>query len=139
MKKTSLTKALFVAGAVALAGAAQADAIFYPDGTVVELGDTDISEVAVNGDLDTRVLGAGAASLGTSTTTTTTTTVGAPRMEYVQPNINWDRGTAMTQMRSNHHLVGGAQLDDRTRTQSAATFDVPARAGAQSLIHPMYC
>ena len=43
MKKSSLTKALFVAGAVALAGAAQADAIFYPDGTVVELGNSDVT------------------------------------------------------------------------------------------------
>ena len=39
MKNTSLTRALFVAGVVAAAaGMAQADAIFYPDGTHVELG-----------------------------------------------------------------------------------------------------
>lgn len=39
MKKTSLTRALFVAGVLAAAGSlAQADAIFYPDGTKVELG-----------------------------------------------------------------------------------------------------
>jgi hypothetical protein len=40
MKKTSLTRALFVAGVMAVAGGmAQADAIFYPDGTRVELGE----------------------------------------------------------------------------------------------------
>lgn len=39
MKKTSLTRALFVAGVLAAAGGmAQADAIFYPNGTHVELG-----------------------------------------------------------------------------------------------------
>lgn len=39
MKKTSLTRALFVAGVMAMAGTmAHADAIFYPDGTHVELG-----------------------------------------------------------------------------------------------------
>jgi hypothetical protein len=41
MKKTSLTRALFVAGVMAVAGGmAQADAIFYPDGTRVELGES---------------------------------------------------------------------------------------------------
>lgn len=40
MKKTSLTRALFVAGMMAMAGGmAQADAIFYPDGTSVNLGE----------------------------------------------------------------------------------------------------
>lgn len=39
MKKTSLTRALFVAGMMAAAGGlAHADAIFYPDGTSVNLG-----------------------------------------------------------------------------------------------------
>jgi hypothetical protein len=39
MKKTSLMRALCVAGVMAAAGSmAQADAIFYPDGTTVELG-----------------------------------------------------------------------------------------------------
>lgn len=147
MKKTTLTKALFVAGAVALAGAAQADAIFYPDGTVVELGDTDLTvmqsgavvaspsssdslDVMASSDLDTSVLGAGPARLSSSTTTTTT--VAAPRMVYVQPSIDWDRSTALTQMRTNQHLVRGAALDEATRKQAAATFDVPARAGEAS-------
>lgn len=40
MKKTSLMRALFVAGVMAAAGGmAQADAIFYPDGTRVEMGE----------------------------------------------------------------------------------------------------
>jgi hypothetical protein len=40
MKKTSLTRALFVAGMMAAAGTmAHADAIFYPDGTHVNLGE----------------------------------------------------------------------------------------------------
>lgn len=39
MKKTSLARALIVAGMMAVAGGmAQADAIFYPDGSRVELG-----------------------------------------------------------------------------------------------------
>lgn len=148
MKKTSLTQALFVAGAVALAGAAQADAIFYPDGTVVELGNTDVTvmesgaivaspassdslDLVASTGLDTSTLGAGPAHLGTATVTTTTTT-SAPQMVYVQPNINWDRATALSQMHTNQHLVRGATLDDSIRKQSAATFDVPARAGEAS-------
>lgn len=40
MKKTSLTRALFLAGVMAVAGGmAQADTIFYPDGTRVEMGE----------------------------------------------------------------------------------------------------
>lgn len=148
MKKSSLTKALFVAGAVALAGAAQADAIFYPDGTVVELGNSDVTvmesgaivaspsssehlDLMASTDLDTRTLGAGSADLA-KTTVTTTTTTSAPQMVYVQPNINWDRDGAVAQMHRNEHLVRGVTLDDRIRKQSAATFDVPARAGEAS-------
>src|SRR3954447_17669511 len=100
MKKTSLTRALLLAGGLALAGigAAQADAIFYPDGTSVNLGPTgadnlalssDSSVMGMNNPSDTTVLGAGPA------TVTTTTTVAAPlQYEYVQPNINWDPSTA---------------------------------------------
>jgi hypothetical protein len=123
MKKTSLTRALFVAGAVALAGAANADAIFYPDGTHVELGNTDVSTLSLDKSMDTSVLGAGASTLPATTTTTTVTT---RDYVYVQPNINWDRGTVVSQMHGNPHLVHG------TRTQAAATFNVPARAGEAS-------
>ena len=43
MNKTSLTRALFVAGALAVAGGmAQADVITYPDGTRVELSESSI-------------------------------------------------------------------------------------------------
>jgi len=49
---------------------------------------------------------------------------------YVQPNINWDRGTAMTQIHSNYHLMHRG--DARVRHQAAATFDTPARAGEAS-------
>ena len=56
-------------------------------------------------------------------------------MVYVQPNINWDRATAMTQMHSNAHLLnrgGDAGLSEKQRRQAAATFNVPARAGEAS-------
>lgn len=148
MKKTSLTRALFVAGVVAMAGAAQADAIFYPDGNVVELGDANVtvsqsgaimttpssdSSMTASSDssVDTSVLGAGASSMGS--TSVTTTTVSTPHLVYVQPNINWDRTTAMSQLGANPHLRGGhAIVDNTTRTQAAATFNVPARAGEAS-------
>ena len=113
MKKTSLTRALLVAGGLALAGigAAQADAIFYPDGTMVNLGPTGADNLALSSDSslmamdnsvsDTTVLGAGPA-----TTTTTTTTVTAPvQYEYVQPNINWDRSTALNQVHHNRQAM----------------------------------
>jgi len=49
MKKTSLTRALFVAGVMAVAGGmAQADAIFYPDGTHVELGENAVENGLAN-------------------------------------------------------------------------------------------
>jgi cytoskeletal protein RodZ len=131
MKKSSLTRALFMAGAVALAGAAQADAIFHPDGRVVELGDTDVtvtdSGAVIASDatssepsVDTTAMGAGPAV----STTTTTTTTSAPKLVYVQPNIDWDRATARAQMSSNMHL--------HKRMHTANTFDVPARAGEAS-------
>ena len=108
MKKTSLTRALLVAGAMAVAGigAAQADAIFYPDGTSVDLGPTGADNLALssgNGLMmpsDTTVLGAGPA-----TTTTTTVTTEPMQYVYVQPNINWDPATARAQVRSNHRMM----------------------------------
>lgn len=39
MSKKSLTKALVAAGVLAVAGLANADAIFYPDGSHVDLGE----------------------------------------------------------------------------------------------------
>ena len=130
MKKTSLTRALFIAGAIGLAGAAQADAIFYPDGTSVELGESgaDIlaleesgSDVlAMDSSIDTSVLG------GPAAVTTTTTT--SPSYVYVQPNIHWDRNTAMTQLH-HHRSAMGSHLHDKS---AAATFNVPSRAGEAS-------
>lgn len=124
MKKISLS--ILAAGMMAAAGFAQADAIFYPDGTVVELGESGADSLALgsSSSIDTTVLGAGPA-------TTTVTTVGAPQLVYVQPNIHWDRTTAMTQMRSNVHMVHNG-LSEHERKQAAATFNVPARAGEAS-------
>jgi hypothetical protein len=126
MKTTSLTRALFIAGAIGLAGAAHADVIFYPDGTSVELGESgaDIlaaeesgsDMLAMDSSIDTSVLGAAPAVVTTHTYT------------YVQPNINWDRNTAMTQLR-HHRSVMGHQFNDRS---AAATFNVPSRAGEVS-------
>jgi hypothetical protein len=105
MKKTSLTRALFVAGVVAMAGAANAggDATMSLDSSTP----------------DTTVLGA-------APSTSSTTTITTQEYVYVQPNINWDRGTVVSQMHSNGHLM------HRDRTSAAATFNVPSRAGEAS-------
>jgi hypothetical protein len=146
MKKFSLT--LLAAGAMAVAGLAQADAIFYPDGTSVELGDNGADSILASrddsGSLDTTVLGAGSSDLNlmssselsSSTDTSilgagpsvTTTTVTTGPLVYVQPNINWDRTTAMTQLHSNAHLMN-RHLGDKS---AAATFNSPTRAGEAS-------
>jgi hypothetical protein len=130
MKKMSLS--LLAAGVMAVAGMAQADAIFYPDGTVVDLGPTGGDTLALGSSdsmssVDTTVLGA-----GPSTSSVTTTTTVSPTVEYVyvQPNINWDRSVALAQVHRNAHLMHGG--DYRTRHQAAATFNVPARAGEAS-------
>ncbi|RYF13275.1 MAG: hypothetical protein EOO30_21580 [Comamonadaceae bacterium] len=136
MKKTHLTRALFVAGAVALAGAAQADAIFYPNGTMVELGENGADHLAWNDDgtlrtagmVDTSVLGGPAAM-----TSTTVTTVPTVEYVYVQPNIHFDRHAVRAQidhppvaMTSDTRVLGaGPAHDDKT-------FNVPARAGEAS-------
>jgi hypothetical protein len=126
MKKSSLS--LLAAGVMAVAGMAHADAVFYPDGTVVELGDNGADTLAIDSSTrmnDTTVLGA-----GPSTSTAVVTT--APlQYVYVQPNINWDRTTAMTQLHGNAHLMHRG-LNGHQRTQAAATFNVPARAGEAS-------
>lgn len=130
MKKMSLS--LLAAGAMAVAGFAHADAIFYPNGTMVDLGPTGADNLALTSSdslssmSDTSVLGAGPA-----TTTTTVTTV-SPTVDYVyvQPNINWDPAVARTQLHSNYHLMHRG--DYRMRHQAAATFNVPARAGEAS-------
>ena len=123
MRKTSLTRALFVAGAVALAGAAQADAIFYPDGTVVELGDSDTSVAMDDSGIDTTVLGAGPSSQ----VTTTTTTVPVQSHVYVQPNINWDRSSVMAQMHQRKAMINNKPTE--MERQAAGTFNTPVRAG----------
>lgn len=137
MKKTHLTRALLVAGAVALAGAAQADAIFYPDGTMVELGENGADQLAWNDDgtlrtagiVDTTVLGGPAA-----VTSTTVTTVPTVEYVYVQPNIDFDRHAVRAQIdhppvamtsSSTHVLGAGPAHDDKN-------FNVPARAGEAS-------
>ena len=118
MKQTTLTRALFLAGAVALAGAANADAIFYPDGSMVDLGSENaLEQMAMDGSsssvlvgtcttcVDTTALGAGPAAMTSKTTTTTVPTV---RYEYVQPNIDFDAATARAQMRAHRHVVSQA-------------------------------
>jgi hypothetical protein len=142
MNKSSLTRTLLVAGTLAVAGigAAQADAIFYPDGHAVDIGPTGADNLALSGSaigpvdlaldpsLDMNVLGAGAA-----TSTTTVTTVPATQYVYVQPNINWDRSTAVSQMHSNAHLLRGHR-HDLNRTGATASYNVPARAGEASTL-----
>ena len=126
MKKMSLS--LIAAGVMAAASFAHADAIFYPNGTMVELGPNGADTLALSSSdsLDTTVLGAGPV-VSSSTVTTVT-----PRYEYVyvQPNINFDRSVARTQLHSNAHLMHRG--DSMTRHQAAATFNTPARAGEAS-------
>jgi hypothetical protein len=141
MKKMSLS--LLAAGVMAVAGMAHADAIFYPDGTVVELGPNGADSLALTSSdslsmmadssmdspsLDTTVLGAGPATSSVTTTTTVSPTV---EYVYVQPNINWDRSVALSQLHSNAHLMN-RHSSYTTRHQAAATFNVPARAGEAS-------
>jgi hypothetical protein len=128
MNKTSLSRALFLAGAIGLAGAANADAIFYPDGTMVELGEGGAEVLALDSTpaIDTTVLGGPAATVSS---TTTTTVVPATSYVYVQPNIHWDRATVVSQMHHRDAVVGTHVMGNR---QAAATFDVPARAGEAS-------
>ena len=123
MKKMSLS--LLAAGVMAAAGIAHADAVFYPNGTVVELGDSSADTLALDSSIgmDTTVLGA-----APTTTVVRTTPL---QYVYVQPNINWDRTTAMTQIHSNAHLLRHG-IDEKQRHQAAATFNVPARAGEAS-------
>ena len=145
MKKMSLS--LLAAGVMAVAGMAHADAIFYPDGTMVELGENGADSLALDSSssINTTVLGGPSATLSSSCLSTdcavNTTVLGAapavvtttaPQLVYVQPNINWDRNTAMTQLHSNAHLVHKGMVNQQQRTQAAATFDVPARAGEAS-------
>ena len=139
MKKFSLT--LLAAAAMSVAGLAQADGISYPDGSMVELSDSDSVTLSSSSELDTSVLGGPSSEILASddspidTTTlgagpsTRTTTVTTTQYVYVQPNIDFDRATAMTQMRSNAHLMRDRRAMDRS---AAATFNTPTRAGEAS-------
>jgi hypothetical protein len=126
MNKSSLTRALLISGAIGLAGAAQADVIFYPDGTSVELGESGADTLALSesGMIDTSVLGGPAATLSTTTVTT------GPAYVYVQPNIHWDRATAISQLHQHRSMMG--KRHSGSEKAAAATFDVPARAGEAS-------
>ncbi len=114
MSKMSLTRALVVAGALAVvgAGAAQADTIFYPDGTTAELGNTGADNLALvqrrqfdgHGHLVLQIPRCWARARRRRPTTTVTTEQPL-RYVYVQPNIDWDRDTAIRQMHHNAHLL----------------------------------
>jgi hypothetical protein len=158
MKKTSLTRALFVAGVMAVAGGvAQADAIFYPDGSHVELGENavengladavlarssttapsqdDLLAMGVLADQNGSSMIASSddmsvntTSLGAGPSTLTTTTVTTTTPVYVFPSINFDRSTAMA---NPHPMMSHSGTRDMDRT-AAATFDSPTRAGEMS-------
>ena len=155
MKKTSLTRALFVAGVMAVAGGvAQADAVFYPDGTHVELGQNavengladavlarssttapsqdDLLAMGVladqNGNSMIASSGVDTTSLGAGPSRMTTTTVTTTTPVYVFPNINFDRSTVLA---APHPMMSHARAMDIDRT-AVATFDSPTRAGEMS-------
>jgi hypothetical protein len=132
MKKT-LT-ALVAVSALAAAGLAQADAIFYPDGRVVELGDSSVESLALDesstmdiAPVDTTVLGAPSSTLSSSTTTTT---VQVPQLVYVQPNIDFDRATVLSQLHNRNLVIRDHRIVSSTDTRD--TFNVPQRAGEAS-------
>ena len=122
MTKTSLTRALFAAGVVAMAGAANAGGAGHLSSSDLSTPMAESSSTTMDSGSDTRVLGAGAA---TTSSAPSTTTVVTREYVYVQPSIDWDRSVVIGQMH-NPHLVRGS------RTAAAATFDVPARAGEAS-------
>lgn len=157
MKKTSLTRALFVAGVMAAAaGMAQADAIFYPDGTHVELGanavengladavlarssttapsQDDLLAMGVLADQNGTMLASSddysidTTTLGAGPARMTTTTVTTTTPVYVFPNINFDRSTVLA---SPHPMLSHVRSMEMDRT-AAATFDTPTRAGEAS-------
>jgi hypothetical protein len=105
MKNNSLTRALFVAGVMAVAGG-------------VAQADTYSSSYS---SADTTSLGAGPSTL-TTTTITTTTPV------YVFPSINYDSSSVLLDP---HPMMSRARRLDMDRT-AAATFDSPTRAGEAS-------
>jgi hypothetical protein len=142
MKKT-LT-AIVAASALAAAGLAQADAIYYPDGTRRRTG-RQLGRDAGAGRLvhhrghhgarclgrpghrhtiDTTVMGA--APLSASTTTT----VQVPQLVYVQPNINFDRATVLSQLHNRDLVVRDHRVVSVADTRD--TFNVPQRAGEAS-------
>jgi hypothetical protein len=148
MKKT-LT-ALVAASALAAAGLAQADAIYYPDGRVVELGDSSLEAQALDDSstmdtapVDTTVLGASAdpsldistidtTAMGAPATTlgsTTTTTVQVPQLVYVQPNIDFDRATVLSQLHNRNLVIRDHRV---VSMDTRDTFNVPQRAGEAS-------
>jgi hypothetical protein len=158
MNKTSLTRALFVAGVLAFAGSmAQADAIFYPDGTHVELGANGVENGMANTVLarspstapDMQTLTAmglsdqsapmlalnddfdsspGTTVLGAGPAVTRTETVVTTTPVYVFPNINFDRTTVLSQP---HPMMSQSRSLDMDRT-AAATFNSPTQAGEAS-------
>jgi hypothetical protein len=148
MKKT-LT-ALVAVSALAAAGLAQADAIFYPDGRVVELGDSSVESLALDesstmdiAPVDTTVLGASSDPLldtpidttvmgapSSTLSSSTTTTVQVPQLVYVQPNIDFDRATVLSQLHNRNLVIRDHRIVSSTDTRD--TFNVPQRAGEAS-------
>jgi hypothetical protein len=144
MKKT-LT-AIVAASALAAAGLAQADAIYYPDGSVVELGDSSVETLALDDSstmdtapVDTTVLGASAdpaidttidtTVMGAAPSASTTTTVQVPQLVYVQPNIDFDHATVLSQLHNRNLVVRDHRV---VSADTRDTFNVPQRAGEAS-------
>ncbi|HET8744825.1 MAG TPA: hypothetical protein VFM98_04435 [Ramlibacter sp.] len=158
MKKTSLTRALFVAGVMAVAGGvAQADAIFYPDGTHVELGENAVENglanavlarssttapsqaellaLGVRADQNTMVasnemLDTTALGAGPATMTprtTTATTVTTTRPVYVFPNSHFDANTVLGESRP---MLSSARVVEVERTAMAPVIVDTTTLGA---------
>lgn len=128
MNKMSLAKALLCAGVVVLAGVANADAIFYPDGSSVNLSDNAVETGLTNQILalspDTAPNGVALASLGipqsavpdvalVDTTITPTTVLGAGPVVTTSRLVTVPVPAAATQMQACELTMSGTLTNCR--------------------------
>lgn len=140
MTKLSLSRALMLAGLVAAAGVAQAQTYDVPQqageaSTMTSGAPNQLTTNSPYGDntvvIDTSVMGAAPA-----THVVTTTTYSGPVVTYQTPMLphHYSAYTLPAPIVNNADTVitGVYSPDVVSRTQAAATFDVPARAGEAS-------
>jgi len=148
MKQTSLSRALLLAGLVAVAGLAQAETFDVPQqageaSTMTEGAPNQLTTNSPYGDttlgvVDTTVLGAAPATVvvpGSSQQVVTTTTYASPVVTHTAPALPQQYSYVLSAP-----IVANADAvvtqihrpEIVSSTASAATFDVPTRAGEAS-------